>query len=57
VLDTPCAARETCQSFVSLAKGERIRTFREPKPTITASSSSTKLLGDVARGRRPADSL
>ncbi len=33
---------ETCQSLVSLAKGERIRTLREPKSTITASSSSTR---------------
>jgi hypothetical protein len=35
-------AAETCQSLVILAKGERIRTLREPKSTITASSSSTR---------------
>src|SRR6266705_2443967 len=31
----------TCQSLVIRAKGEQIRTLREPKSTITASSSST----------------
>ena len=34
--------RETGQSLVSVAKGDKTRTFREPKLTITASSSSTK---------------
>ena len=34
--------RETCQSFVSLANGDKIRTLREPNTTITASSSSTR---------------
>jgi len=34
--------RKIRQSLVSVAKGERTRTLREPKLTITASSSSTK---------------
>ena len=34
--------RETCQSFVSLANGDKIRTLRKPNSTITASSSSTR---------------
>ena len=34
--------RKTRQSLVSLAKGDKIRTFREQKSTITASSSSTR---------------
>jgi hypothetical protein len=35
-------ATQTGQSLVSVTKGDKTRTFREPKLTITASSSSTK---------------
>jgi len=31
-----------CQSFVSLANGDKTRTLREANTTITASSSSTR---------------